>query len=184
MAGCVPSKHEALGSIPSPGTNQVGWHRSVTPALGRCSYLPEVTHQMRSWERSQRAVPWFPLPFPPHCSLVPVVPTGSSGGWRPERTVREVEKGAGERQRLELPAWGSELEARAWEGIKGLGGHVCLAAQDYARRSADSDPWGHPSLNTQALSRSLKRDHRGLARPQEVMAPGLQHNLPMAARHS
>lgn len=182
MAGCVPSEHEALGSIPSPGTNQMGWHRSVTPALGRCSYLPEVTHRMRSWERSQRALPWVPLPFPPHCSLVPVVSTGSSGAgdqkeqeekWRKCR--REAETGT--------PAWGSELEARAWEGIKGLGGHVCLAAQDYARRSADSDPWGHPFLSPQALSRSLETIKAWLSvsqglrgeghRPQEVVAPGL-----------
>lgn len=42
--------------------------------------------------------------------------------------------------------------------------YVCLAAQDNARSlfPADSDPWGHPSLSPQALSRSL-RDHPGLA---------------------
>ena len=71
--------------------------------------MPEVTHRMRSWERSQRAVPWVPLLFPPHCSLVPVVPTGSSGAG--DRKEQEEKESAGERQRLELPTWGSELEA-------------------------------------------------------------------------
>lgn len=76
--------------------------------------------QIRGSARPPLGALWVPLLFPPHCSLVPVVPTSSSGAG--DRKEQEEKESAGERQRLELPTWGSELEARAWEGIKSLGG--------------------------------------------------------------
>lgn len=64
LAGCMPSKHKALGFIPSTGINLVGWWRPVIPALRRrLSFLPEITQLVRSEDRSQRALSWVPSLF-------------------------------------------------------------------------------------------------------------------------
>lgn len=86
LAGYVPSKHKALGFIPSTGINLVWWRRPVIPALRRrLSYLPEITQLVRSKDRSQRALSWVPSLFRPTMSF----PAGSSwaGGQREQERM-------------------------------------------------------------------------------------------------
>lgn len=112
MAGCVPSKHKALGFIPSTGINLVGWRRPVIPALRkRLSFSPEITQLVRSKDRSQRALSWVPH----------VIPSRQLLGWRTERAGKDVEKGRkgesmGSRCKHEAQSWRPEPggASKAW----------------------------------------------------------------------
>lgn len=80
---------------------------------------------MRSWERSQRAVPWVPLPFPPHCSLVPVVPTGSFGaGDRKEQ--EEKERKCRREAETGTPHLGLRARGQSLGGYQKLVGGMCV----------------------------------------------------------
>lgn len=63
LAGCVSSRHKALGFISNTRINLVWWQRPVIPAMRRLSYSPESTQLVRRKERSQRALSWVPSLF-------------------------------------------------------------------------------------------------------------------------
>lgn len=118
LAGCQPSKHQALGFIPSTGINQVWWQR------------PEITQPARSKERSQRALSWVPSFFRPTM----LFPAGSF--WAGEQRVQERMWRDVRREKAEIHPGSMKLRTggQSQGEHQRLGDHVCLAAQDSTRR--------------------------------------------------